>query len=258
MRTWAHSLLENSVDHCTTCASPVVTQSEITQFIHSNRLSIKHLGEETVIAGLQINWNRQERRLRFTQEAYTVKIVDRFGMSDCRATSMTMEGQRFSTGRIKTISENDEPAVSVLYSEVAGRLSFLLIWSRHEGACTVGRRCCFFGNPKWKHCKGLKRVLHYVNRTEKMGFFSSDLLQENPLDTAAWTNNVCLGIQISIGLGIFWKKRQQADTYSWCHHHTDQSFAGVPGSPMLLLARAARQNKLPWLWHVRGPFDWSF
>ena len=50
----------------------------------SDRLEMKDLGEAKVCLGLEINRDQKAKKLYSTQQSYMHKIVERFGMSECK------------------------------------------------------------------------------------------------------------------------------------------------------------------------------
>ena len=57
----------------------------------SDRFEMKDLGEAKVCLGLEITRDRKAKKLFLTQESYMQKIVEKFGMSDCKPFATPIE-----------------------------------------------------------------------------------------------------------------------------------------------------------------------
>ena len=65
----------------------------------SERFKMKGLGELKFVLGLEVKRDRSRRRIEINQEVYIAQILERFGMSKCKAAATSAEGV---LGRIST------------------------------------------------------------------------------------------------------------------------------------------------------------
>ena len=117
----------------------------------SDRFEMKDLGEAKVCLGLEITTDRKAKKLFLTQESYMQKIVEKFGMSDCKPFATPIDEPKSSKERLELVSEDDENAVGVPYREAIGSLMYLMIGSRPNIAFAVGKVARFCESPETKH-----------------------------------------------------------------------------------------------------------
>ena len=135
----------------------------------SDRFDMKDLGEAQVCLGLEIARDRKQKKLWLTQKSYMEKILNRFGMGECKPVATPMEEPKSPDERIEVISDQDVDAIDVPYREAIGSLMYLMIGSRPDISYAVGKLARFCESPKWKHWIAVKRVLRYVSGTSTMG-----------------------------------------------------------------------------------------
>ena len=145
------------------------TQSTWIKSMLNDRFKMKDLGEAKVCLGLEINRDREQRKLWLTQQSYMEKILERFGMSASKPAPTPMQEPKSPESRPEVISETDEDADNVPYRQAIGSLMYLMIGSRPDIAYAVCKLSRFCERPKWKHWIAVKRVFRYVNGTAKMG-----------------------------------------------------------------------------------------
>lgn len=99
-------------------------------------------GPANRFVSLTITHNRSERTLYLSQRDYTIKLLDRFHMTDCRPTDIPADpGTRL-------MDNHAEDPVTAPYREAVGCLLYLTTISRPDKSFAVGQVSCFCQNPK--------------------------------------------------------------------------------------------------------------
>ena len=185
----------------------------------SDRFEMKDLGEAKVCLGLEITRDRSQKKLWLTQQSYMEKIVDRFGMKECRPIDTPMQEAHTKGERLEVVSDIDDDAGDVPYREAIGSLMYLMIWSRPDIPYVVRKFARFCESPKWKHWIAVKRLLRYVNGTSKMGLcygLSCDgALGYTDSDWAGDLSDrksTCAYVFMNTGAEITWSSRKQTIT----------------------------------------------
>ena len=134
-----------------------------------SNFEMKDLGEAKFCLGMEITRNRREKKLWLTQEGYMNKIMERFGMLECKPVATPMVEPKSPYERLEEISVQDEKAEGVPYREAVGSLMYLMICTRPDIAYAVGKVARFCESPKMKHWVAVKRILRYVKGTCNVG-----------------------------------------------------------------------------------------
>lgn len=137
----------------------------------SRRFEMKDLDEAKVILGLDIHRNRTGHALLISQERYSGKIFDRFGMEESRPLPTPMELgfgnlQKYGTG----LAHVDKPIYRP-YREAFGCLMYLMIGTRPDLAFDVGKLSQHCEDPMESHWVGVKRTFRYVNGTRDLSLY---------------------------------------------------------------------------------------
>eukprot|EP00171_Calliarthron_tuberculosum_P021654 IDg21654t1 len=131
----------------------------------SRRFEIKDLGEESVILGLEIHQNRANRTLHLAQTSYTITLLERFGMQDCKAVATLME----TASKLTLFPGSQDIAEDIPYRQTLGRLMYLMVGTRPDLAFVVGKLSQFCETPLKSHWMAVKRVLRYIAGTRDQG-----------------------------------------------------------------------------------------
>lgn len=114
--------------------------------------------------GLEIQ-RRQNGSILIKQEAYTKKILERFGMSDCNSVSTPIERESVENGKV----ESRFP-----YREAVGALAYLMTGTRPDIAYAVAVVSRKLENPTYSDWLRVKRIFRYLKGTTAMGIVYGD------------------------------------------------------------------------------------
>lgn len=122
------------------------------------RFSIKPSGDIDYVLGLKIERNREHKKLKLSQETYARRILEQFGMTDCRPTACSL-------APTATLEAHQGPAANFLYSQAIRSIMYLAMGTQPDLAFSVGLVSCFASNPGEVYVKIVKMILYYVRAT---------------------------------------------------------------------------------------------
>lgn len=125
-----------------------------------NEFQIKDKGELKYFLGLEINHDRMKGIMTIKQTDYARKILERFGMSDCKPSNIPIDPRFDCNGKSNTSSDVNRP-----YRELIGALMFLMLGSRPDLSYSINYFSRFQSNYSDELWQGLKRILRYVKGT---------------------------------------------------------------------------------------------
>lgn len=102
--------------------------------------------------------------ITITQQSYTKKILERFGMSECNPISTPIE-KTSETGKV----EEKEPEEKFPYREAVGALAYLMTGTRPDIAYAVGVVSRKLENPTQADWLKVKRIFRYLKGTASYG-----------------------------------------------------------------------------------------
>src|SRR6185503_13380231 len=114
------------------------------------------------VLGLKVERDREQKILKISQSAYAIKILDRFGMLECRPIETPV-----AIGA--TLEPHNGTAVDYPFSQAIGSLMYLVMGTRPDPAHGVGLVSRFASNPGEQHVKAVKRIFRYLRATMDMG-----------------------------------------------------------------------------------------
>jgi len=130
----------------------------------SGRFKMKDLGELRWVLGMEVRRDRAKRTLELRQTAYIDRVLERFGMANCRTAATPAEVglqlPRLSGGNGRPNSE---------YMSLVGSLQFAAIMTRPDCSYIVqvlSRHLQASGEDHWT---AGKRVLRYLKGTRTLG-----------------------------------------------------------------------------------------
>ena len=130
------------------------------------QFKMKDLGEAKEFLGMEISRDRSECTLSLCQNKYTDKILDRFGMMDCKPCETPMEVS--SSKVIVDASSTDSLIDSTLYRQAIGSLIYLMIGTRPDIANTLSILSQYCEKPYETCWKMVKRVFRYLKGTREL------------------------------------------------------------------------------------------
>lgn len=152
----------------------------------AREFSMKDLGSIRHFMGLNIQYNQDEGEMYIDQSNYIRKILNKFGMSDCKSRATPMET------RIEFIKQEDDETTSQPYRELVGSLMYLVLGSRPDLCFALNYFSRYQGNATEEHYVHLKHLLRYLNGTSDIKLKFSRSQNDVPLEgfvDADWANS---------------------------------------------------------------------
>ena len=129
------------------------------------QFDMEDLGEASFLLGVDIRRDRSRRTLSIGQAAYVTSLLERHGMSDCKAVSTPME-HSFRAATAKTLDNHKATDCETRdYQAIIGGVMFAMICTRPDIAFAVTTLAQFASNPTPIHAQALKRLLRYLRGT---------------------------------------------------------------------------------------------
>jgi hypothetical protein len=137
------------------------------------------IGDHFQYVGLDVQLDRERRTAYINQSGYIAKVLEQFGMNNCRPRYTPMEeGLKLSPGASET--GEPEPVDKSLYRQAVGSLLYIALGSRPDiayAATTLGR---YSSNPDQSHWTAVKHLFRYLKATA-----SKQLAITSPSDTGS-------------------------------------------------------------------------
>ena len=179
------------------------------------RFKMSDQGEVHYLLGMLVQRDRESRTLTISQPGYLKKVLERFGMQNCKPVTTPME-----TGRkFEQITEDEEPFDVQTYQQAIGCLTYASTTTRPDISAAVGVLSQYSPKPSESHWTGVKRVLRYIKGTLSYGLKftaaegSSELVGYSDADWAGDpdTRRSTSGYVFRIGDGtVSWCSKKQA------------------------------------------------
>jgi transposase InsO family protein len=132
----------------------------------SHRFSMKDLGEAHYVLGIQIDRDRAARTLSISQREYVHKVLERFGMSDCKSVVTPLESNvKLTKADCPAPTAVKDTAFIRLYQSAVGAVMYAMMGTRPDIAFAVASLSQFSSNPGQSHWLSLKHVLRYLKGT---------------------------------------------------------------------------------------------
>jgi hypothetical protein len=132
----------------------------------SLRFSMKDLGEAHYVLGIQIDRDRAARTLSISQREYVHKILDRFGMTECRPVGTPLDSSvKLTKADCPTSTNSIDVGFVRLYQSAVGALMYAMLGTRPDIAFAVASLSQFSSNPGQNHWLAVKHVFRYLKRT---------------------------------------------------------------------------------------------
>ena len=157
----------------------------------SQKFEMKDLGEAEFLLGIQIERDRANRILYLSQETYIKKVIERFGMSDCKPVSTPLEaGMKLSKLDSPESDEMVNEMKKVPYQSAVGAIMYAMLGTRPDIAFAITALSQFSTNPGHLHWLALKRVLRYLRGTmdHKLTYGGSNICQ-HPLKLVSYCDS---------------------------------------------------------------------
>ena len=131
----------------------------------SQKFEMKDLGPLHHFLGVKVIQDQLAGVIWIGQPSYTEKILQKFGMYDCKPVSTPVNPD------VKLVSSEspDEMCDQQMYQAVIGNLLYLSTKTRPDIAYAVSCVARFCANPTKEHWTAVKRILRYLKGTSNLG-----------------------------------------------------------------------------------------
>ena len=175
-----------------------------------DRFKMKDLGKLSHFLG--VDFEQGDDYVKVSQKEYLCKVLERFGMSDCKPRSTPCESKIESNGA--------EPADPKTYREAVGCLIYAMICTRPDICWIITKLSQYLSKPLKEHWVAVKHVLRYLKCTvdyELCYRKCADSLTLIGYSDASWasstddrrsTTGYCFSLT-KTGPLISWKSRKQ-------------------------------------------------
>lgn len=138
-------------------------QDDSEKFIRELKRRFKiTIKKATYFLGLEIK--EENGDIRVSQKHYAQKVLDRFGMSDCKPTTTPIQKDSLSELDKELVDSTTFP-----YREAVGALAYLTVGTRPDLAYAVSVISRTLENPSKDDVQKLKRILRYIKGTLDFG-----------------------------------------------------------------------------------------
>ena len=204
------SILALYVDDLIIASTTLLGVKMILDFLKCD-FSIKELGELNYCLGIKVERIRNERKLFLSQKACIERVVERFGLSECKPCYTPAEVEQLT--RSDGLSNLKFP-----YREAVGSMMYLMLCTRPDIANAVGCVAKYCDNYDVSHWTAVKRILRYLQTTKDFRLeFSGEKREKlvcyadaswaNDLDTRRSTTGYLFKLNGNI---ISWKSQRQS------------------------------------------------
>ncbi|PHT40240.1 Retrovirus-related Pol polyprotein from transposon TNT 1-94 [Capsicum baccatum] len=136
----------------------------------NSEFDMKDLGPAKKILGMEINRDRQAGKLFLSQKKYVMKMLDRFGMRDCKAVNTPLAAHfKLSSDQCPQSEEEQRRMSHVPYSNAVGSLMYAMVCTRPDLAYAVSVVSRFMHNPGKQHWESVKWILRYLKGSPDIG-----------------------------------------------------------------------------------------
>ena len=132
--------------------------------------SISDAGPLRQYLGVSIKYDRDAGRAVLSQEKYVKDLLEKYGMTSCKPADTPLVSGRYLTGD-DCIDKNDPSNIEDIrnYQSLVGGLLWLSNCTRPDIAFATNQLARFLSCPGPSHFAAAKRVLRYLQGTQKLG-----------------------------------------------------------------------------------------
>uniref|UniRef100_A0A251V331 Putative zinc finger, CCHC-type n=1 Tax=Helianthus annuus TaxID=4232 RepID=A0A251V331_HELAN len=131
---------------------------------------MKELGEAKKILGMEITRDKGRGILRLTQSSYIRKVLNNFGMMNCKPVSIPFANHfKLSAQNCPKDEEEFKQMEKCPYANAVGSLMYLMVCTRPDigyGASVVSR---YLANPGKLHWEAVKWLMRYLKGSQEVG-----------------------------------------------------------------------------------------
>lgn len=127
---------------------------------------MKDLGPAKFVLGMRIIHDQEKRTLSIDQSHYIKKVLERFGMSECKPAKTPMDVSAKLTNEMSPSNEESRNEMkNIPYQSAVGSILFVAQITRPDIQYAVGAVSRFNNNPGIGHWTAVKRILRYLKGT---------------------------------------------------------------------------------------------
>ncbi|EGO04984.1 hypothetical protein SERLA73DRAFT_82563, partial [Serpula lacrymans var. lacrymans S7.3] len=129
----------------------------------SLHFKLRDLGPTSYLLGISITRDLSNRTISLSQHQYTLDILERFGMKDCKPVSTPMDpGLRLTKDMSPKTSSDAALMKDIPYLAAVGALMYLATTTHPDIAYTVGVLARYNSNPGLTHWSAVKHLFCYL------------------------------------------------------------------------------------------------
>ncbi|KAH9728536.1 hypothetical protein KPL70_009073 [Citrus sinensis] len=135
-----------------------------------DKFDMKDLGPVKKILGVEMIRNRTARTLFISQEKYVNKVLEKFGMLNCKPVSTPMAAHfRLSSQQCPSTESEQTEMLKTPYANSVGCLMYAMVLTRPDLSYAVSLVSRFMSNPGKEHWRAVKWILRYLRGTTSYG-----------------------------------------------------------------------------------------
>lgn len=128
------------------------------------------VGKADYFVGLEIFRKRETKEIFICQRGYLKKVIDKFGMMDCKESPVPAEANSGLSGKMSPGNQVEQDEMSTVpYRQAVGSLMFAAVVSRPDIAHAVANVSRFLDKPGKEHWSAVKKILRYIKGTVNFG-----------------------------------------------------------------------------------------
>ncbi|KAH9769407.1 Integrase catalytic domain-containing protein [Citrus sinensis] len=125
-----------------------------------DKFDMKDLGPAKRILGVEMAKNRTTRTLFMSQEKYVKKVLEKFGMLNCKPVSTPMAAHfKLSSQQCPSIESKQTEMLKTPYASSVGYLMYAMVLTRLDLSYAVSLVGRFMSNPGKEHWRAVKWIL---------------------------------------------------------------------------------------------------
>lgn len=209
--------------------------------------NVKDLGETKLFLGMKITRDRVNHTISLDQELYIVKMLERFGLSQCKPCSTPEVSGDYSTIGNST-DGGDSPTDLKEYQALVGSLLYAALSTRLDISHCVRNLTSWMLNPTHRHLIAAQRVLRYLSgtRTHALTFGAASLASHTAhVPITAFADADWAGCKVSRKSVSGFVTKLNGDVVTWASKK--QSVVAQSSCEAELYAESAAIQEVMWL-----------
>ncbi|KAH9770027.1 Integrase catalytic domain-containing protein [Citrus sinensis] len=135
-----------------------------------DKFDMKDLGPAKKILGVELVRNRITRILFMSQEKYVNKVLEKFGMMNCKPMSIPMAAHfKLSSQQCPSTESEQTEMLKTPYASSVSCLMYAMVLTRPDLSYAVNLVSKFMSNPGKEHWRAVKWILKYLRGTTSYG-----------------------------------------------------------------------------------------